>query len=76
MSARIFNHRDALMASAAEQSDLAQEVFLPIPANALRPRHKVVVVAMKPSKVKFESLARAAGFADMAELRDQCSAKQ
>jgi hypothetical protein len=48
------------MTVAAEESDLAQEVFLPIPADTLRPRHEVVIVSAEAVKMKFEAMRRAA----------------
>lgn len=60
--------RHESMASAAEESDLTQEVFLPIPPDALRPRHEVVVVSADAVKMKFEAMRAAADGATTAEL--------
>jgi hypothetical protein len=67
--------RHASMAAAAEESNLAQEVFLPIPADPLRPRHVVVVVGSDAVKMKFDAMYRAAGFAAPAEGRDKLGAE-
>jgi hypothetical protein len=67
--------RHQSMATAAQESDLAQEVFLPIPANALRPVHSVVVISAAAMKMKFEELRRAAGLAGTTEVKDKSSTK-
>jgi hypothetical protein len=59
--------RDAAMAIAAQQSDEAQEVLLPIPADTLRPRHKVMVISADAMKMKFEEMRRAAGLTTPAQ---------
>jgi hypothetical protein len=59
------------MAAAAEESNLAQEVFLPIPADPLRPRHEVVGVRADTVKMKFEEMRRAAGIATTAECQNK-----
>lgn len=48
------------MTAAAEESNLAQEVFSPVPPDPLRPRHRVVVVSTDAIKMKFEEMRAAA----------------
>lgn len=59
--------RHQKMTAAAEQSDVAQEVFLPVPTDPFRPRHKVVVISADAVKMKFEAMRRAAGVATPAK---------
>lgn len=61
------------MASAAEESDLTQEVLLPVPPNAFRPSHSVVPVTDEAAKVKFQAMRVAAGIAFDPERSNQFS---
>ena len=58
----------ASMASAAQDSDEAQEVLPPIPPDTLGPRHEVMIFAVDSPKVKFEKMRRTAELAASAEL--------
>jgi hypothetical protein len=61
------------MASAAEESDLTQEVFLPVPADPLRPGHAVMTITDEAAKVKFQAMRVAAGIAFDPERSNQFS---
>ena len=55
------------MAAAAEESDLTQEVFLPIPPNSLRPAHPVMILASDPPEIKFQKIRLTAELAAAAQ---------
>lgn len=59
------------MAIAAEESDVAQQVLPPIPADTNIPRHPVMPFAILPAKVKFQIIRRFAAGATAAELENE-----
>ena len=67
--------RHQTMTVATKESDLAQEVFGPIPPHTLRPGHEVVVVSLESAKMKFEEMRRAASLAAAAESLDKFRAQ-
>ena len=66
-SLELLGMRHATMAAAAEESDLAQEVFLPIPTDSLRPAHPVMILRTDPPEIKFEKIRRTAELAAAAQ---------
>jgi hypothetical protein len=67
--------RHQKMAAAAEESDLTQEVFLPVPTDPLRPCHAVMTITDESAKVKFQAMRVAAGIAFDPEGSNQFSPK-
>jgi hypothetical protein len=65
--------RHQKMAAAAKESDLTQEVFLPVPTDAFRPSHSVMTITDEAAKVKFQAMRVAAGIAFDPERSNQFS---